>query len=119
MLFILVLLLLACAINILIFDQKNNKIYCYIYEHKEWVLWEEVCKKLQLAKFVDHYTYEDAPKYNNFSFYIYDIKDGVEVLYYENIERVCVFDLQNHNCLLSNFDQYHSKKAIEIIKKMI
>lgn len=117
-LLVLLLLLLICVINILICTQKNNKIYCYIYEHKEWVLWEEVCKKLQFAKFAGHHTYEDAPECNNFRFYIHDIKGGVEVTYFENIETVGVFDLQN-NCLLSDFDRYHSKKAIEIIKKMI
>lgn len=119
--FILIFLLVAllfCVIMALICTPKNNKIYCYIYEHKDWVLWEEVCKKLQFAKFAGHNTYKDTPQYNNFVFYMQDIKDGVKVSYYENLGVISVFDSQN-KCLLSDFDQYHSKKAIEIIKKMV
>jgi hypothetical protein len=103
-----------------VFYQANNRLYCRIFEHKSWKLWEKVCKELPFAKFVEHFQYDARPGLENYKFYIHDIgiEKPVEVIYWAANSIVSVHDLSGE-CVLSDFDRYHSDKAVEIIKGLL
>lgn len=98
---------------------EGNKIYCYIFEHKAWKLWETVCRRLPLAKFDGYYIGKDKPYLENYEFYIHDIgiNEPVIVIYWVCNDSVSVHT--DKECILPSFDRYHSNKAKNIIKSMI
>ena len=98
----------------------NNKAYCYLFEHKNWKLWESVCKALPNAIFVKHYISEDRPDLDSYNFYVCIDEVGlpIEIVYWENTGKTSVHT-KNGVCLLSSFDKYHSNKARQILKPML
>ena len=118
---VLVIMLVVSVAGMIICSSKNNKIYCYIFEHKQWKLWKTVCKRLPYAKFDGHYLNEEKPYLECYNFYIHDIGIGAPVLvvYWVKSGEVSVHNLNLRECVLSSFDKYHSDKARNIIKGMI
>lgn len=95
-----------------------NRTYCFIFEHKDWNLWNRVCKELPSAKFAERFHTNGRFSYlNNYKFAIEDIGIGkpVRVFYWESDGHVSVHT--DEGCLLSYFDKYHVKKAARIIIK--
>lgn len=95
-----------------------NTCYCYVFEHKSWVLWEKVCKALPYAKFESHSYHDEAPKLENYRFYIQNPNgDGdLVVVYWVKLGFVSVHR-EDNECVLSHFDEYHSDKAAKKIIK--
>lgn len=97
-----------------------NTCYCYVFEHKSWVLWKKVCRALPYAKFISYSNWDDSPKLENYRFYIQnpDEDGGLEVVYWVESDLVSVHK-ENTECVLSDFDRYHSTKAAKIIKNSL
>ena len=116
MLYLIIVLFIVLLGTIIYF---NSNLYCYIFEHKYWTLWESVCKNLSSAKFEEHYVNEEKPNLECYSFYVHDIGIGkpVKVIYWVKSNDVSVHT--DKGCILSSFDKYHSNKAKNIIKSMI
>lgn len=113
-----ILLLVLLFIPILVFVLLvNYLLYCYVFEHKSWVLWEKVCKALPYAKFISHNHWDEVPKLENYRFYIQNLDEdgGLEVMYWVKSDSVSVHK-ETGECVLSDFDKYHSNKAAKIIK---
>ena len=113
MLYLIIVLFVLLLGIIIYFD---TTLYCYIFNHKDWVLWVSVCKNLSLAKFKEHYINEEKPDLECYNFYIHDIGIGkpVKVIYWVKSDNVSVHT--DEGCILSPFDKYHSNKAADIIK---
>ena len=97
-----------------------NTWYCYVFEHKSWVLWEKVCKALPYAKFAGYNSWGEVPKLENYKFYIQN-PDGdgeLMVVYWVKLGGVSVHR-EDNECVLSDFDEYHSDKAAKIIKNSL
>ena len=94
---------------------KSNRLYCFIYEHKDWKLWNKICKNLKEAKLISYYKDNIKVIYFRFrltiDFIDYDViywcKNNIVSVHYKN------------ECILSAFDRYHSNKAAKIIKRYI
>lgn len=99
-----------------------NTWYCYVFEHKSWVLWEKVCKALPYAKFISHSHYHENEnsELENYRFYIQNPNGdgGLVVIYWVNPGIVSVHR-EDNECVLSDFDKYHSDKAVKIIKNSL
>lgn len=95
---------------------KSNRLYCFVFEHKDWKLWNKICKHLKEAKLIKYN--ED---HNGTSFYF---KFGLtidsidyDIIYWCEDNVVSVH--HDKQCILSYFDKYHSNKAAEIIKQYL
>ena len=97
----------------------GSKLYCKIYERKDWKAWEKVVQNFNNIKFNEHLVFEEEPNLNNYKFellidnYIWTVK------YWEITNTISVHDITGHSGLpydcLSNFDKYHSN----LVKKML
>lgn len=95
---------------------NSNRLYCFIYNHKSWKLWDKICKHLQEAKLIKYCIDEDGTAvYFKFRLIIDSI--GYNVIYWCEDNTVSVHC--GDECILSDFDEYHSNKAAEIIKKYL
>ena len=96
-----------------------NKWYCYVFEHKSWVLWEKVCKVLLDAKLVKYHHWDEYPELESYHVPIQNPdEDGViDVVYW--VKQDCVSVHKETECILSDFDKYHSTKAVEIIRSFL
>ena len=116
--YLFVVFVLFLCIFALIFS--SHRLYCMVFERGDWKLWKKVCNKLPEAYLIEHCVYEDEPALNNYKFRIDDIGIGepVNVIYWETTDTVSVHNV-DVDCILSDFDRYHSKVAAEIIKTKI
>ena len=103
-------------------EGKFGKIYCYLFEHKDWQKWEKVCQVLPELKLSEHRVFDECEKLNSYGFLLPNIgisdKDLV-VIYWETINEVSVHEVDSGECILCPFDRYHSNKAVEILKQRI
>ena len=93
---------------------KSDRLYCFIYEHKDYKLWNKICKHLKEAKLIKYSEDNDGTAiYFNFRLTIDSV--DYDIIYWceNNIVSVHCRD----KCVLSDFDKYHSDKAAEIIRK--
>lgn len=93
---------------------NSNRLYCFIYEHKAWKLWDKICKHLQEAKFIRYYTDDNADTIIYFQFKLTVDSIDYDIIYWCKENTVSVH--HKNKCLLSDFDKYHSNKAAKIIK---
>ena len=100
--------------------QMNHTLYCFVYEHKDWKQWEEICKLLPNSSLIEHRIFEGKHSHLNCYVFRTPIVDSIEcpvnVYYWENQNTVSVHYLEDRGCYLCDFDTYHVKKATEIIK---
>ena len=103
-------------------EGKFGKIYCYLFEHKDWQKWEKVCQVLPELELSEHRVFDECEKLNSYEFLLPNIgisdKDLV-VVYWETINEVSVHEVGSGKCILCPFDRYHSSKAVEILKQRI
>lgn len=109
LLFLFIIWTIATIAGVIIFN--SNRLYCFVFEHKEWKLWNKICKHLQEAKLVDYY--KDT-KLTNFRFKLIIDSIDYDIIYWCKNNTVSVH--HKNECILSGFDKYHSNKATEIIK---
>lgn len=73
-------------------EGKFGKIYCYLFEHKDWQKWEKVCQVLPELKLSEHRVFDECEKLNSYEFLLPNTgisdKDLV-VIYWETINEVC------------------------------
>ena len=95
---------------------SSDRIYCFVYEHKDWKLWNKICKHLQEAKLIKYNEdYNGAAFYFEFRLIINSI--DYDIIYWCKDSIVSVH--HNKQCILSSFDKYHSNKAAEIIRQYL
>lgn len=99
---------------------SNCALYCFIFEHKDWKRWEEICKLLPNSSLIKHNVFDDKHSHLNCYVFHIPIVDSigcpVNVYYWENKNIVSVHHLGDRGCYLCDFDTYHVKKALEIIR---
>ena len=105
--FIVILLSLMIASVLLLIISANNKLECYFFYHKEWILWEKVIKNFDKKKFC--YKYHDGT-------ILYEIIiDGIRYeMYYWNNKSTSLHTDHSHICC---YDKYHQEKVRELFEK--
>ena len=99
--------LFISAIMFLLLILTNNKLECYFFYHKEWILWERVIENFNEKIF--EYKFRDGTILYNIT--IDNIKYKIYYWYDKRIS------LHNGDFCLSSYDEYHQKKVKELFKK--
>lgn len=113
-LIILLILMGVCLFFIWVCGSKDNTIYCYIFEHKDWELWEKIYAHIDDAVFVWHHKFEE-PEHANIENCLFSLKFDDE--YYELRlwlfdGCVSVFDMNDEGKIcLCGFNKYFVKKV--------
>ena len=120
--FILTISIVLIAIMIVSFIMliilNNNKLYCKYFSRKEWNLWEKVIKKLKEYKeTIDVAKFDNYPNLNSFYINIEINSEKYLVVYWIKERAVSVH--QDTECILCDFDKYHSDMAAKIIEEKI
>lgn len=102
------------AINYIIF--KSRRLYCFVFEHKDWKLWNKICKHLKEAKLIKcSVDNNGAVIYFQFELVIDFIDYDVMCWCADNTVSIH----HNNECILSSFDKYNSNKAAKIIRQYL
>ena len=120
--FILTILIVLITMMIVLFVMliiiNNNKLYCKYFSRKEWNLWEKVIKKLKEYKeTIDVSKFDNYPNLNLFYINIEINSEKYLVVYWIKERAVSVH--QDTECILCDFDKYHSDMAAKIIEEKI
>ena len=120
--FILTISIVLIAIMIVSFVMliilNNNKLYCKYFSRKEWNLWEKVIEKLKEYKeTIDIAKFDNYPNLNSFYINIEINSEKYLVVYWIKERAVSVH--QDTECILCDFDKYHSDMAAKIIEEKI
>ena len=120
--FILTILIVLIAMTIVSFVMliiiNNNKLYCKYFSRKEWNLWEKVIEKLKEYKgTIDVAKFDDHPNLNSFYINIEINSEKYKIVYWIKERAVSVH--QDTECILCDFDKYHSDIAAKIIEEKI
>jgi hypothetical protein len=96
-----------------------NTSYCFVFLRREWRQWEELIKNKDKIAFKYHYVFGEHSLLNNCEFIGEMYGKNVKVKYweYEPDGGVSVFDLENEDCILCDFDRYHVRKMQNILEK--
>ena len=113
---VLIAIMIVSLVMLIILN--NNKLYCKYFSRKEWNLWEKVIEKLKeyketinIAKFVNH------PNLNSFYINIEINSEKYKIVYWIKERIVSVH--HDTECILCDFDKYHSDMAAKIIEEKI
>lgn len=111
--FILVLIFIGITLFI-------PRLYCFVWEHKEWKLWEEFIKRIDEFEF-------NSELYNSYQFIIpkTDIRAYIwgkgenedDPLLNTSIGYCSIHN--DSECLCCTFDRYHSKKMADLLMEKI
>ena len=120
--FILTILIVLIAMTIVSFIMliiiNNNKLYCKYFSRKEWNLWEKVIEKLKEYKeTIDVAKFDNYPNLNSFYINIEINSKKYLIVYWIKERAVSVH--QDTECILCDFDKYHSDIAAKIIEEKI
>lgn len=116
-------LILVIIVLIALIIVVSDTFYCFVFEHKDWKKWKEILKLLPSSSLVKHNIFDNEhSRLNCYVFYI-PVVDSigcpVNVYYWENRNQVSVHYLEHEGCYLCDFDTYHVKKALKIIKNKL
>lgn len=113
---VLITIMIVSLVMLIIFN--NNKLYCKYFSRKEWNLWEKVIKKLKEYKeTIDVAKFDNYPDLNSFYINIEINSEKYLVVYWIKERAVSVH--QDTECILCDFDKYHSDIAAKIIEEKI
>lgn len=120
--FILTILIVLIAMTIVSFVMliiiNNNKLYCKYFSRKEWNLWEKVIEKLKEYKeTIDVAKFDNYPNLNSFYINIEINSEKYKIVYWIKERVVSVH--RDTECILCDFDKYHSDMAVKIIEEKI
>ena len=117
--FIILIVLIAITIVSLVISIifNNNKLYCKYFNRKEWNLWKKVIKKLKEAEIINIAKFDNLPNLNSFYINIEINSKKYKIVYWIKERAVSVH--QDIECILSDFDKYHSDMAVKIIEEKI
>ena len=97
---------------------NNNKLYCKYFSRKEWNLWEKVIEKLKEYKeTINVSKFDNYPNLNLFYINIEINSENYLIVYWIKERAVSVH--QDTECILCDFDKYHSDMAAKIIEEKI
>ena len=97
---------------------SNNKLYCKYFSRKEWNLWEKVIEKLKEYKeTINIAKFNNYPNLNSFYINIEINSEKYKIIYWIKEKTVSVH--QDTECILCDFDKYHSDMAAKIIEEKI
>lgn len=106
------ILALCFAAFIVMFS--NQKIYCRLFERKDWALWEKILANFDTAENLGHNTWPDHPEVENYKFQV-TCEEKQYMLIYWAVKGVCSVHI-DEDCVLSDFDRYHSDMAVKMVK---
>lgn len=86
----------------------ESKIYCYLFEHKDWVKWEKVIEKFDDIQYVRHDEYVSNIHLNSYHFILPVENRTCEIVYWEDEGGISVHDFEKDGDCLCDFDEYHS-----------
>ena len=113
---VLIAIMIVSLVMLIILN--NNKLYCKYFSRKEWNLWEKVIEKLKEYKeTIDVAKFDNYPNLNSFYINIEINSEKYLVVYWIKERAVSVH--QNTECILCDFDKYHSDMAAKIIEEKI
>ena len=113
---VLIAIMIVSLIMLIIIN--NNKLYCKYFSRKEWNLWEKVIEKLKEYKeTIDIAKFDNYPNLNSFYINIEINSEKYLVVYWIKERAVSVH--QDTECILCDFDKYHSDMAAKIIEEKI
>lgn len=85
----------------------NNRLYCFLFDHKEWKLWRKYIKDYKSFKFEREF--DGVPIFKNDS--------GVQVYVWET--GLCSIHEEDNRCVLCTFNKHHSKKMAKLLTDTI
>ena len=97
---------------------NNNKLYCKYFSRKEWNLWEKVIEKLKEYKeTINVSKFDNYPNLNSFYINIEINSENYLIVYWIKERVVSVH--RDTECILCDFDKYHSDIAAKIIEEKV
>ena len=116
----LLLSLMALGVLVLLICAWNTS-YCFVFLRREWRQWEELIKNKDKITFNRHYVFDNNSWLDNYEFIGEMYGKKVMVKYWERkpAGAVSVFTIENDDCILCSFDQYHVRKMQSILEKEI
>ena len=108
---VLSLALIICGVMLHLCNKGgDSKLYCFIFNHDEWIGWEAVVKDFDNVEFEGYYTYEENPALDCYAFNL-SMPDGSKcnMNYWTKTNSVSVHDYPGSENCLCTFDKYHQK----------
>ena len=113
---VLIAIMIVSLVMLIILN--NNKLYCKYFSRKEWNLWEKVIEKLKEYKeTIDFSKFDNYPNLNSFYINIEINSENYLIVYWIKERAVSVH--RDTECILCDFDKYHSDMAAKIIEEKI
>ena len=113
---VLIVIMIVSLVMLIILN--NNKLYCKYFFRKEWNLWEKVIEKLKEYKeTINVSKFDNYPNLNLFYINIEINSENYLIVYWIKERVVSVH--QDTECILCDFDKYHSDMAAKIIEEKI
>ena len=113
---VLIAIMIVSLVMLIILN--NNKLYCKYFSRKEWNLWEKVIEKLKEYKETIYISkFDNYPNLNSFYINIEINSENYLIVYWIKERAVSVH--RDSECILCDFDKYHSNMAAKIIEEKI
>ena len=113
---VLIAIMIVSLVMLIILN--NNKLYCKYFSRKEWNLWEKVIEKLKEYKeTINVSKFDNYPNLNLFYINIEINSENYLIVYWIKERVVSVH--HDTECILCDFDKYHSDMAARIIEEKI
>lgn len=114
----LILFLLFCVVSVgglLIFS--NRRLYCYIFEHEDYKLWEYYLNNVDaIIPDPEYKEYDNNPIVNIYNAKHFITHDNKYLIYWGNEDCASIHE-KNCACILSRFDTYHNKLMVKALKE--
>ena len=98
----------------------------YVFFHKDWKKWEKIVDNADNMRLLSLHYYGEDDWLNNYKFMSELDGEDVWVIYWTEQGTVSVHDTKGgdlhwlrDDCILSEFDKYHSKKMVKIIDRKL
>ena len=96
----------------------NNKLYCKHYLRKDWDLWEKVIEKLRAHKGTIYVSrIDERPDLDNFEVSLDIDSEECWLIYWAKKKTASLH--RGTDCLLCDFDKYHSDIAVGLMEEKI
>lgn len=96
----------------------NNKLYCKHYLRKDWDLWEKVIEKLRAHKGTIYVSrVDERPDLDNFEVSLDIDSEECRLIYWAKKKTASLH--RGTDCLLCDFDKYHSDIAVGLMEEKI
>lgn len=111
----LILVLLFTGITLFI-----PRLYCFVWEHKEWKLWEEYIKRIDEFEFKNelYHSYQFIIPKTDIRAYVWGKDENED----DPLLNTAIGYCSIHNeweCICCTFDRYHSKKMADLLMTKI